>query len=456
MDSRTHSVNFSSAVEVRSQLPISMNPNLSEPAPVEPVKREIAVRVFGVGTAGLNVIERMMQSGLGSAPFVALNTDPRSLAASSAAQKLQLETPLLSGLGTGGDPERGRVFAEEHLARLKALCEGAQVIFIVAGLGGGAGTGIAPVLARVAKETGALVLGFVMTPFDCEGARRQRLAQQGLEELKNAADGVVCLVNQRVFKLIDQNTSVRQTFQITNELLGDGVRGLWRLLTHTGPIEIHFAELSALLRDRHFESVFAVAEASGAARAQHVLDKLLAHPMLEQGPKLGDFEAVLVSLIGGPDLMMAEIDRIMEHVNRQCEQAQVIMGAAIDENFADRLAVTMVAVHGDAEEPDSLVKVARNHEELPAQLLNRGATAKPSSRILPPAPELTLEKMEEMMARQAASMPRKAAPKVPKLRQTQLPLEIISKGRFDKSEPTIHKGEDLDVPTYIRRGISLN
>src|SRR5262249_2910743 len=163
---------------------------------------------------GLNVIERMMQSGLESASFIALNTDPHSLSGSSAAQKLQLETPLLSGLGTGGDPERGRVFAEEHLAKLKSLCEAAQVIFIIDGRGGGAGSGIAPVLARVAKETGALVLGFVMPPFDCEGTRRQRLAQYGLEEFRSAADGVVCLVNQRVFKLIDQNTSVRQTFQI--------------------------------------------------------------------------------------------------------------------------------------------------------------------------------------------------------------------------------------------------
>jgi cell division protein FtsZ len=432
-----------------------MNPTPAE-IPLPTPKHEINCRVFGVGTAGLNVIERLIQGGLPSASFVALNTDSHSLANSSAAQNLQLENQLLSGLGTGGDPDRGRAFAEERVASLNSLCEGAQVIFIVAGLGGGAGTGIAPVLARAAKETGALVLGFVMTPFDCEGYRRQRLAQVGLAELKSEADGVMCLVNQRVFKLIDQNTSVRETFKITNELLADGVRGVWRLLTQRGPIEIHFSELSALLRDRHAESSFAVVEATGPTRSQQVLDKLQAHPMLEGGPPLSEFDTVLVSIVGGADLTMAEIDRVMDHVNRQCEHAQVIMGAAIDETFGDRLAITLVATHRNSQPTHSHSRTPQSSVELAAQLLDSTAAPRPNSRIVPPAPELTLEKMEQMMAQQAGRLPRKSPPKTAKLRQTQLPLEIVSKGRFDKSEPTIHKGEDLDVPTYIRRGIALN
>jgi cell division protein FtsZ len=432
-----------------------MNPTPTEMLNPTP-KLEVTCRVFGVGTAGLNVIERLIQVGLPSASFVALNTDSHSLGTSSAAQNLQLESQLLSGLGTGGDPERGRVFAEEHLAKLKSLCEGAQVVFIIAGLGGGAGTGIAPVLARAAKETGALVLGFVMTPFDCEGCRRQRLAQYGLSELKAAADGVVCLINQRVFKLIDQNTSVRETFKITNELLADCVRGVWRLLTQRGSIEIHFSDLSAMLRDRHAESSFAVVEASGPTRSQQVLEKLQAHPMIEGGPSLSEFAALLVSLVGGPDLTMAEIDRVMDHINRQCEHAQVIMGAAIDETFGDRLAITLIATHKGSDPANSHSRSLQTSEELTTQLLDRASGPRPNSRIVPPAPELTLEKMEQMLARQAAGMPRKAVPKTTKLRQTQLPLEIVSKGRFDKSEPTIHRGEDLDVPTYIRRGIALN
>ena len=143
--------------------------------------------------------------------------------------------------------------------------------------------------------------------------------------------------------MIDENTSVLETFKITNEFLADGVRGVWRLLMHKGLIEIHFADLAALLRDRHAESSFAVAEAMGPTRSREVMDKLLAHPMLDGGQMLGESDAVLVSLIGGPDLTMAEVNRVMEQVNRQCEHAQVIMGAAIDETFSERLAVTLIA-----------------------------------------------------------------------------------------------------------------
>lgn len=322
----------------------------AQPAPGP--KKAVAIKIFGVGTTGVNVSELLLKSGLIGPAFVAVNTDAASLTASSAAEKIHLETPLLRGLGTGGDPERGHAVAEEQSAKFKVLCEGADVVFLVAGLGGGAGTGVCPVLARIAKEAGALVLAFVTTPFDCEGARRQRLAQQGLADVKAAADGVICLPNQKVFKLIDDNTSVCDTFKIANEFLADGVRGVWRLLTHNGLIEIHFSDLAAIIRDRHTEGAFAVAEAMGATRSREVVDKLLAHPMLDGGQVLGDSEAVLVSLMGGPDLTMIEISRVMEELNRRCEHGHVIMGAVIDESFRERLAVTLIAARkqSDAEE----------------------------------------------------------------------------------------------------------
>jgi cell division protein FtsZ len=423
---------------------------------VEIPRKSISVKVFGVGGAGINVMELMLKESLPGVGFVAVNTDAQSLAASSATEKVHLETQPLRGLGTGGDPDRGHALAEEQLPKLKSLCEGVDVVFILAGLGGGAGTGISPVLAGAAKEAGALVLGFVTTPFDCEGGRRQRLAQYGLAELKAAADGVISLPNQKVFKMIDENTSVLETFKITNDLLAAGVRGVWRLLMHKGLIEIHFSDLAALLRDRHGESCFAVAEAMGPTRSREVMDKLLAHPMLDDGQMLGESDAVLVSLMAGPDLTMAEVNRVMEQVNRQCEHAQVIMGAAIDEAFKERLAVTLIAARKSAEpEPLGEAGAAGSGEELAAQLLPQSSTARRGSRFLPPAPTLPPDQLQQLLARQGrgGSRPRKS---LPKLRQGQLPLEIVSKGRFDKSEPTIHKGEDLDVPTYIRRGVALN
>jgi cell division protein FtsZ len=431
-----------------------MKPDPQAPAAVG-AKSGLAIKVFGVGNAGAAIMEQLIHGGLSGGAFLALNTDPQAVTASAAAEHHCLETKLLRGLGTGGDPDRGRALAEEQLPRLKALCEGADVVFLLAGLGGGAGTGISPVLARAAKDAGALVLGFVTLPFDCEGARRQRLAQHGLAELKSAADGVICLPNQKAFKLIDENTSVLETFKITGELLADAVCGVWRLLTHSGLIEIHFADLAALLRDGHAESAFAVAEASGPTRSREVMDKLLAHPMLDGGQILAESGAVLVSLLGGPDLTMAEVNRVMEQVNRHCEHAQVIMGAAIDETFRDRLAVTLVASRPNAAPAPDETTARSGTEQLDSQLLSATATPRPGSRFVPPSPVLPPDQVQLLLARQGGKLAR-GRKTSPKMQQSQLPLEIVSKGRFDKSEPTIYNGEDLDVPTYIRRGVALN
>lgn len=431
----------------------AVQPEAAVPAPAP--KPVVNIKIFGVGNAGVRVLDLLIGGGIPATACVAANTEAASLAESAAAEKFGLEAAGLRGSSTGTDPQPGGAMAVEQAARLKSLCGGAEVVFVVAGLGGGTGTGFSPVLACAAKEAGALALAFVTTPFDCEGSRRHSLAQQGLEELKAVADGIVCLPNQKAARLIDEDTSVIETFRRTNELLADGVRGIWRLLRHPGLIEIHFAELCTLLREQHSENAFAVAEALGPTRSREVVDKLLAHPLLDEGRVLSDSDAVLISLMGGPDLTMAEVNRVMEQLNAKCGQAQVIMGAAIDEAFRERLAVTLIAARKDLDGPGRGIARRGHAEELDAQLLSRTTTVRPGSRFVPPPPVLTPEKMQQMLARQAAagSRARKAPPK---LRQTQLPLEIISKGRFDKSEPTIHKGEDLDVPTYIRRGVALN
>jgi cell division protein FtsZ len=410
------------------------------------------VKIIGVGSAGVAMLDTLNGGDFAGAGFVAINTDAPSLTSSSATVKIQLETRLLRGLGTGGDPERGRAIAEEQFATLKTACDGADVVFVVAGLGGGAGSGISSVLARAAKETGALVLAFVTLPFTCEGNRRQQQAQSGLDQLKSVADGVICLPCQKTFKLIDENTSVLDTFRITDGLLLESVRGVWRLLTRPGLIRIHFDDLCALVRDGHSESVFASVEATGPARAREVVEKLIAHPLLDEGRALAEADAVLVSLMGGRELTMAEVNRVMEQIGRQCEHAQIIMGAAVDETLKNRLSVTVIAAKPNAAARTEPLDVAAAGEASD-QTISRGTTARPGSRCGSTAVALTSEQREQMVARHAGGRGRKAGPK---LRQAQLPLAIISKGRFDKSEPTIHKGEDLDIPTYVRRGVALN
>jgi cell division protein FtsZ len=427
-----------------------MKTNTQTPAVEIELNQARMIKIIGVGGAGVSLLDTLNAEEFAGAKFVAINTDTPSLAASAATMKIHLETKLMRGLGTGGDPERGCAIAEEQFSTLKTACEGADVILIVAGLGGGAGSGISPVLARAAKETGALVLAFVTLPFLCEGNRRQQQAQQSLEQLKSVADGVICLPSQKTFKLIDENTSVLDTFRITGGLLAEGVRGVWQLLTRPGLIQIHFDDLCGLVRDRHSESVFASVEAAGAGRSREIVEKLLVHPLLDEGRALAEANAVLVSLLGGKDLTMAEVNRVMEQIGRHCEHAQIIMGAAVDMRMKDRLSVTVIAAKQNA------VAAMESSAAIPGdqngQMIPRVAPARSGTRCPGSPATFNLDQREQMLAKNAGR-PRKVASK---MRQEQLPLAIISKGRFDKSEPTVHKGEDLDIPTFVRRGVALN
>ena len=387
------------------------------------------VRIFAVGNAGSTLLGALSAAEFSGAQCTAINTDAAALAASSATVKINLENKLMRGLGSGGDPDRGRALAEEQFSTLKAACEGANVVFILAGLGGGTGSGVSPVLAKAAHEAGALVLAFVTLPFECEGNRREAQAQVALEQLKSTADGVICLPSQKIFKLIDENTSLVETFQFTGGFLVEGVRGVWQLLTRPGLIQVHFSDLCALIRDRHAESAFAFVEAAGPGRAREVAEKILAHPLLDEGRALAESDAVLVSLTAGKDLSMAEVNRVMEQVKRQCRHAQIIMGAGVDGALKEKLCVTVIAAKQNA----AVVGAASRTETRTAY-----SSVAPQREVAPPRPVSRMRRASN------------------KLVQTQLPLNIISKGRFDKSEPTKHNGEDLDIPTFLRRGVPLN
>lgn len=414
----------------------------STAAPEIPPRRKI--KIIGIGGAGVILADAMNSGEFAGADFAVIDTDGQSLAASTATVKIHLETRMLRGLGTGGDPDRGRALAEEQFPVLKSACEGADVVFIVAGLGGGAGSGVSPVLARAARETGAIVFAFVTLPFAAEFGRREQQARQGLEQLKSASDGVICLPNQKTFKLIDENTPILETFRITGGLLIEGVRGVWQLLMRPGLIQIHFEDLCALVRDRHSESAFAFVEASGPARSREAVEKLLAHPLLDDGRALAEADAVLVSVTGGKDLTMAEVGRVTEQIGRHCDRAQIIMGAAIDAEMKNSLSVTLIAAK------NSVPKIEKPVAPDGPAGVDLGFSRRRSADA-PAAPPLTLEQREHLTARHTRARRDKS-----KMLQTQLPLAIVSKGRFDKSEPTIHKGEDLDIPTYIRKGVPLN
>jgi cell division protein FtsZ len=421
--------------------------------PVEPaLKKSISIKVWGVGGAGCNAVSALDASVLQGVQILAVNTDSQALEACAVAEKLVLGAGRTRGLGAGGDPDLGRAAAEDDLEKMAVHCADADIVFVLAGLGGGTGTGAAPVLARMARERGALVLAIVTTPFEFEGRRRQQQALSGLQMLQSAADAVICLPNQRLFKMLDEKTSVVDGFKISNCLLAEGLHGIWRLLTRTGLINVDFADLCSVTRDRHSSSSFASAEASGERRAEQILEKLMAHPLLDGGQVLAEADTLLVSLVGGPDLTLVEIDKVMEPLRRQCENAHIIFGAAIDEQFTSRLSVTLIASRRQPE-PSRMGKPASGREPAPLQFLDTNSTSdtRPPARVTPPPPEMTAEQKEQLLKTQNARGRKKMS-----RMQKELPLEIVFKGRFEKSEPTIRHGEDLDLPTYIRRGVPLN
>ena len=403
------------------------------------------IKVIGVGTAGVNIVAQLQACGLAGLKFAVLNTDRPAIAA----EMFALDARRVRDLDVADAAQVDAVLAE-HSEKLAAWFAGADVVFVITGLGGKIGSGLSPEVARIAKNSGALVLGFAGTPFEFEGARRMAQAQRGLEQLRMAADGVVCLPNRKIARLIDENTSVLDAFRLASELLADGARGVWQLLNCRGLIEIHFEDLRDLIRAGRAENLFATAEASGPNRGREVVEKLIAHPLLDRGRALSTAGTVLVSLVGGPGLTLAEVNRVMEQINRQCEGAQVLMGAAIDAAFADRLAVTMIAA---ARENTVVAEVSPVAMGLNEQMLDPQETLRPASRFVPPPPSLTAEKLEELAGKKSGVRGRRNSSR---MKQEQLPLEIISKGRFDKSEPTVRNGEDLDQPTFIRRGLVLN
>jgi cell division protein FtsZ len=284
-----------------------------------------------------------------------------------------------------------------------------------------------------------------------------------LEELKQAADVVLCLPSQRVLNVIDENTSLVETFRFTADLLAEGVRTVRQLAGRPGLIHVDLADLCELFRNRHTACYFAFAEASGTQRGRDAVEKLLLSPLLENGALLREATTVLASVAAGPDLSIAEVTRISEQLKRECEHAEILLGARVDAALGKTLRLTLIGGEKPAEleqaerAPTSELSADQAGAEIGDSLetdffRRKPAARRPRSRFVPPPPDLSGEEKREIVERYAQRRGRRGG----RLEQAMLPLEVISKGRFEKSEPTIHKGEDLDVPTFVRRGLVLN
>lgn len=430
----------------------------SEPSSNPPGSTPV-IKVIGVGDAGAKIVTAL--GGAERLHCVAFNTDAANGAPERGVDFITFGRKTTRGMSAGGEADRGRAAAEEDEAKFVGACAGAAMVFIVAGMGGGTGTGAAPVIARAAKRAGALVLAFVASPFEFEGPRRFRNAQAGVEALKHEADAVVVVPNERIAHIVGEPASLYESFHAANKLIANGIRAVARLLTTRGLIHLDFPSLAGAIRGRHTESSLAIAEATGADRAKEIVRQLAGSPMLAGGEALKAADSVLVSIVGGADLALAEVKALMKDLNARCAKGNVTLGAVNDPAFTGRMAVAVIATTRAEPTAEMTARISSSATKSPARARDTSIETefvkKPESAMRPRRairPELPPEAQEEIL-----SQHRQTAPRGRRRRsdlQQQLPLEIVSKGRFEKSEPTIHHGEDLDVPTFIRRGIVLN
>lgn len=389
---------------------------------------DIRLKLIGIGGAGGNAIAQIAgkPGALTGVEFIAINTDLQALHGITGAEKLQIGSSVTHGLGAGGDPEIGARAAQQDAERIEAIVHNTDIVFITTGLGGGTGAGAAPVVARIAKEQGAMVLAFAALPFAFEGERRRQQALTGLEQLRAQADAVISIPNDKLQKLAGDTATAIDAFERGNEIIATGAQAIWQLLSRKGLINLDFADLRTALGGKHSDGIFSFGEGTGSDRSRDAVKSLIESPLLDGGETLAKAEAVLVSVRGGPDLTVADVQRAVEPISRLATRAQVIMGAAIDENYEDRISVMVLAAA-------NLLP-----RRIPQTIAARAPVARSNAARPTPAAPAT-------PAKKAAAQPR----------QEDLPLEKVTRGRFDKSEPTLYNGEDLDVPTYLRRGVSL-
>jgi cell division protein FtsZ len=319
-----------------------------EPAPqlhrVPPPKGSAyiaAIRVVGVGGAGLNAIHRMMDAGIAQVDFIAVNTDRQALAISDAPTKISIGEGLTQGLGSGADPMVGRAAAEEAMDQLKAALRGSDMVFVTAGEGGGTGTGAAPVVARVARELGALTVGIVTTPFRFEGTRRRAAADSGVEDLRAACDTVIVIPNDRLLEVLDRSTSMIDAFKIADDVLRQGVQGICDLITTPGLINLDFADVRTVMQDAG-SALMGIGYATGPHRAREAAERALGSPLIDA--EIVRARGILLSISGGDDLSLVEVNEAAEVVRQTAtDETNIIFGATVDPRLTGQVWVTVVA-----------------------------------------------------------------------------------------------------------------
>jgi len=309
--------------------------------PVPQMESFARIMVAGVGGGGSNAVNRMIEEGLIGIEFVAINTDAQALLLSNSPTRVRIGDKLTRGLGAGGDPEIGKKAAEESAEELYEVIKGTDMVFIAAGIGGGTGTGAAPILAQIAKEVGSLTIGVVTRPFTFEGAKRRKTAEDGIEKLKEHVDTLIVIPNDRLLQIADKRASLHEAFKLADDVLRQGIQGISELITVPGLINLDFADVRAIMAEGG-AALMAVGRASGEDRARAAAEQAISSNLLDI--TIDGARGILFNVTGGSDLSLYEVNQAAAIIKETAHpEVNLIFGAVIDPNMGDELRVTVIA-----------------------------------------------------------------------------------------------------------------
>jgi cell division protein FtsZ len=327
------------------------------------LERYAVIKVIGVGGGGNNAVNRMIEAGLKGVEFIAVNTDSQALRMSLAPARLQIGEKLTKGLGAGANPDIGQKAAEESRDELGSLLKGADMVFITAGMGGGTGTGAAPVIAEVAKELGALTVGVVTRPFAFEGRRRHAYADKGIDTLRQKVDTLITIPNDRLLQVVEKRTSMLEAFRIADDVLRQGVQGISDLIAVPGIINLDFADVRTIMLDTG-TALMGIGRGAGEGRAAEAARTAISSPLLETS--IEGARGVLFNITGGPDLGLLEVNEAAEIIAEAADrEANIIFGAVIDEGMGDEVRVTVIATGFDGAPRTAKPRAEEEGMELP-------------------------------------------------------------------------------------------
>jgi cell division protein FtsZ len=398
------------------------------------------ITVFGVGGAGGNAVNNMIEKALDGVEFVVANTDAQALAQSNAPHKIQLGVRVTEGLGAGARPSVGAAAAEETIEEIVDHLAGAHMCFITAGMGGGTGTGAAPIIAQAARELGVLTVGVVTKPFQFEGAKRMRLAEEGVEALQKMVDTLIIIPNQNLFRLANEKTTFTEAFSLADDVLYQGVKGVTDLMVRPGLINLDFADVRAVM-DEMGKAMMGTGESAGEDRAIQAAEKAIANPLLDE-ISLRGAKGVLINITGGYDLTLFELDEAANRIREEVDpDANIIVGSTLDPAMEGMMRVSVVATGIDATEAATEMPVPRRSMARPLE--------QPAPRVEAPTP---VEREQPTLRREAEPVARREPE--PAVRHEPEPEEEPSlfggfePSRAGREQAPTYDEDDLPEPAY--------